>query len=145
MSYLKVIESRLKAADPDNDGTLDERNYDRVPPIGINGNTMQIGFFCLLVFVASTVASANEFGSLPEVKEITNGQPADVAAFIERVVKCNHWGGEEPHDKERAKLATECKHLTAGRIRAPTSGRPAPRPSGKPAELLLEASEDSSW
>jgi hypothetical protein len=43
---------------------------------------------------------------------------------------------------ERAvvKLATECKHLTAGRIRAPTSGRPAPRPSGKPAELSVEAS-----
>jgi hypothetical protein len=102
MSYLKVIESRFKAADPDNDGTLDERNYDRVPPININGNTMQIGVFCLLVFVASTVASANEFGSLPEVKEITNGQPADVAAFIERVVECNHWGGEEPYDKERA-------------------------------------------
>jgi hypothetical protein len=36
------------------------------------------------------------------VKEITNGQPEDVVAFIERMVERNHWGGEEPYDKERA-------------------------------------------
>jgi hypothetical protein len=56
----------------------------------------------LLTFFAATVASANEFDELPEVREITNGQPRDVAAFIERVVECNHWGGEEPYDRERA-------------------------------------------
>ena len=38
---------------------------------------------------------------MPQVKEITNGQPEDVVAFIERMVECNHWGGEEPYDKER--------------------------------------------
>jgi hypothetical protein len=32
---------------------------------------------------------------MPQVKEITNGQPEDVVAFIERMVECNHWGGEE--------------------------------------------------
>jgi hypothetical protein len=39
---------------------------------------------------------------MPQVKEITNGQPEDVVAFIERMVERNHWGGEEPYDKERA-------------------------------------------
>jgi hypothetical protein len=63
---------------------------------------MQIGLLFLLAFVASTVASANELGDLPQVKEITNGQPEDVARLIERIVECNHWGGEEPYDKERA-------------------------------------------
>jgi hypothetical protein len=55
-----------------------------------------------LVFVASTAASANEFGNLPQVKEIATGQPEEVTAFIERVVECNHSDGEEPYDKERA-------------------------------------------
>jgi hypothetical protein len=64
--------------------------------------TMHIGLFFLLVFVASTAASANEFGNLPQVKEIANGQPEEVTAFIERVVECNHSDGEEPYDKERA-------------------------------------------
>ena len=63
---------------------------------------MRIGFLSLLAFVASTAASANEFGNLPQVKEIANGQPEDVAALIERIVECNHWGGEEPYDNERA-------------------------------------------
>jgi hypothetical protein len=31
-----------------------------------------------------------------------NGQPEEATAFIERVVECNHWDGEEPYDKERA-------------------------------------------
>jgi hypothetical protein len=56
-------------------------------------------FFALVVLVA---AFANEFGNMPQVKEITNGQPEDVVAFIERMVERNHWGGEEPYDKERA-------------------------------------------
>ena len=55
----------------------------------------------LLALVVSTAASANEFGNLPQVKKITNGQPEDVVALIERIVECNHWGGEEPYDKER--------------------------------------------
>ena len=63
---------------------------------------MQIGFLSFLAFVASAAASANEFGDLPPVKEITNGQPEDVVAFIERIVECNHWSGEEPYDNERA-------------------------------------------
>jgi hypothetical protein len=56
----------------------------------------------LLALVVSAAAFANEFGNLPQVKEITNGQPEDVAVFIERMVECNHWGGEEPYDNERA-------------------------------------------
>ncbi|MDX2028626.1 MAG: hypothetical protein SFW62_08320 [Alphaproteobacteria bacterium] len=29
--------------------------------------------------------------------------PQDVADFIDRQTLCNHWAGEEPYDKERAK------------------------------------------
>ncbi|KLK91675.1 hypothetical protein AA309_18820 [Microvirga vignae] len=28
--------------------------------------------------------------------------PADVRAFAERRLECNHWAGEEPYDAERA-------------------------------------------
>jgi hypothetical protein len=58
--------------------------------------------FFVLTFFTATVAAASEFADVPEVWEITDGQPGDVAAFIERMVECNHWGGEEPYDKERA-------------------------------------------
>jgi hypothetical protein len=30
--------------------------------------------------------------------------PEDVASFISRVADCNHWGGEEPYDRERAEF-----------------------------------------
>jgi hypothetical protein len=63
--------------------------------------TPRIVFSSFLALVVLVAAFANEFGNMPQVKEITNGQPEDVVAFIERMVECNHWGGEEPYDKER--------------------------------------------
>lgn len=33
--------------------------------------------------------------------ELTRGLPRPVAAFIERIVYCEHWAGEEPYDAER--------------------------------------------
>ena len=65
--------------------------------------TPRIVFSSFLALVVLVAAFANEFGNMPQVKEITNGQPEDVVAFIERMVECNHWGDEEPYDKERAK------------------------------------------
>jgi hypothetical protein len=64
--------------------------------------TVRIVFSSFLALVVLVAAFANEFGNMPQVKVITNGQPEDVVAFIERMVECNHWGGEEPYDKERA-------------------------------------------
>ena len=63
---------------------------------------LRIGLMLVVAHVLSSAALANEFGKLPEVRHITDGQPRDVTAFIERTVECNHWGGEEPNDKERA-------------------------------------------
>jgi hypothetical protein len=62
----------------------------------------QIGFLPFFALVLSAAACANEVGNLPQVKKITNGQPKDVTEFIERLVECNHWAGEEPYDRERA-------------------------------------------
>ena len=62
----------------------------------------QIGFSLLLTFALSAATFANEVSSLPQVKNITDGQPEDVVEFVERTVLCNHWAGEEPYDKERA-------------------------------------------
>jgi len=59
-------------------------------------------FLSFFVFTVSAGAFANDFGNLPQVKEITRGQPKDVVAFIERIAECNHWSGEEPFDKARA-------------------------------------------
>lgn len=38
----------------------------------------------------------------PEVKALKKDMPQDVAAVIERIAGCNHWGGEEPTNKARA-------------------------------------------
>jgi hypothetical protein len=64
--------------------------------------TLRIVLCSFLALVVLVAAFANEFGNMPQVKEITNGQSEDVVAFIERMVECNHWRGEEPYDKERA-------------------------------------------
>jgi hypothetical protein len=80
---------------------------------------LRIGLMLVVAHAVSSAALANEFGKLPEVRQITDGQPEDVAAFIERTVECNHWGGEEPYDKDRAaqiKTAVErakCDHLNS--------------------------------
>lgn len=37
-----------------------------------------------------------------DVKALKKDMPQDVAAVIERIVGCNHWGGEEPSNKARA-------------------------------------------
>jgi hypothetical protein len=70
--------------------------------MAIEMKTLWIGFLSLLALVFSTAVFANEFSSLPQVKEITRGQPKDVVALIERIAECNHWSDEEPYDKERA-------------------------------------------
>lgn len=35
-------------------------------------------------------------------KAYVKGLPSDVTELLQRTDKCNHWGGEEPYDKERA-------------------------------------------
>ncbi len=62
-----------------------------------------------LALAVSAAAVANEFGDLPQVKEITSGQPGDVVAFIERRAECNHWAGEEggSYEKERAEQISQ--------------------------------------
>lgn len=64
--------------------------------------TLSVEFWSILALIVSTVAFADELGNLPQVQEITRGQPKDVVALIERIAECNHWSGEEPYDKERA-------------------------------------------
>jgi hypothetical protein len=64
--------------------------------------TLPVEFWSILALIFSTAAFANEFGNLPQVREITSGQPKDVVALIERIAECNHWSDEEPYDKERA-------------------------------------------
>jgi len=61
-----------------------------------------IGFLAFFALVVSARAFTNEFGNLPQVKEISRGQPKDIVALIERIAECNHWSDEEPYDKERA-------------------------------------------
>ena len=108
----------------------------------------RIGLLAFLGLSPWNGTFANEFGKLPEVRQITAGEPEDVTAFIEPMVECNHWAGEEPYDKERAaqiKIAVEraqCDRLnsdeqalkisTWGRSRSST---PSKRPSNQRCEL----------
>ena len=36
-----------------------------------------------------------------DVLTLKKGMPNKVKKFIDRQIACNHWGGEEPYDKER--------------------------------------------
>ena len=36
-----------------------------------------------------------------QVTAIKKGQPKQVAELIDRIVECNHWGGEEAYDSAR--------------------------------------------
>lgn len=40
-------------------------------------------------------------------KAYVNGLPSDVVTLLQRTDICNHWGGEEPYNKERAKQIAE--------------------------------------
>ncbi len=53
----------------------------------------------LILFLAAIPLTA----AADPVADLKKGQPADVAALIDRFVDCNHWGGEEPYDKARRK------------------------------------------
>src|SRR5215471_3259313 len=50
---------------------------------------------------------ADELDDLPVVKELRKGMPDDVVSFIRRAVECNHWGGEDAYDKERAEFISK--------------------------------------
>ena len=65
--------------------------------------TPRIGLLVFLL-VCSHFSFANDFDNLPEVKLLQEGMPKDVASFIPRVVECNHFGGEEAYNKERAEF-----------------------------------------
>jgi hypothetical protein len=56
----------------------------------------------LMLSVLAAPALAGDIDDLPQVKALSKGMPPDVAALISRIVECNHWGGEDPYDKERA-------------------------------------------
>jgi hypothetical protein len=58
----------------------------------------------MYVIGTSSICYANGFDDLPEVKSLQQGMPKEVAAFIPRVVECNHFGGEEAYDKERTEF-----------------------------------------
>jgi hypothetical protein len=55
-----------------------------------------------IFYIAPNILIAGEFAKLPEVKKLTMGQSKEVAFFIERTAECNHFGSEEPYDKQRA-------------------------------------------
>jgi hypothetical protein len=44
-----------------------------------------------------------EAGYDEDVAAINKGVPKQVKLFNKRQIDCNHWAGEEPYDKERAK------------------------------------------
>jgi len=65
---------------------------------------MRVRLSAFLLAGISSIACGDE---LPEVKALQSGMPQDVSSFISRVAECNHWGGEEPYDKERAEFISK--------------------------------------
>jgi hypothetical protein len=96
----------------------------------------------LLLFV-SLGSWANEFGDLPEVKAITQGQPKDVAALIERIAACNHWSGEEPYDKARAEEIEKAeKKAKCDRIDTDTQALQKKYKGNKKVALAIEKAKN---
>jgi len=52
-----------------------------------------------------------------ELRTLKRGQPAPVAAFIDRTIGCNHFAGEDPYDAEhRAFIAKAMRDLRCDRL-----------------------------
>ncbi len=63
-------------------------------------------FIGLMLITAFAGAEADPLASLKK------GQPREVVALIDRLVGCNHWGGEEPYDTDRKEeIAKALKEL----------------------------------
>ena len=65
--------------------------------------------FCLGVGADGAQAGAAPASSVQEGQAPDSlaarvaGQPSPVRAFVKRRLECNHWGGEEPYSKARAR------------------------------------------
>jgi hypothetical protein len=55
----------------------------------------------LTALAQASPACADKFHD--DLQKLTTGLPKDVRAFIERRAECNHWQGEEAHDRPRAR------------------------------------------
>jgi hypothetical protein len=53
------------------------------------------------VLAVLTPASADQFRD--DLGTLTAGLPPDAVAVVTRRAMCNHWAGEEPYDKARAR------------------------------------------
>lgn len=68
---------------------------------------MRIFVFLMSLFISSVYAGYDE-----DVALINKGMPKQVKLFNKRQIECNHWAGEEPYDKARAKeIATAAEKL----------------------------------
>jgi hypothetical protein len=88
---------------------------------GWGGKAMMAGAaLCMLptAGLAQTAAPVSTQAQAQESLEMRVArQPAAVRAFIKRRLECNHWGGEEPYSKARARQIARavqrmgCDHL----------------------------------
>lgn len=71
----------------------------------------------LLLLAASAMASATPLEA--RVRREFHAAPLAVRAFLVRRAGCNHWGGEEGYDAERAaQIAEAARKLRCNRIEA---------------------------
>lgn len=63
-------------------------------------NLIRIAVVLALVLIVHPVLAGDD---LCDVQELKREMPPEVASLLSRIVECNHWGGEEPYDKERAR------------------------------------------
>ncbi len=98
------------------------------------------------LLVCSPFCLADDKEELPEVKSLQAGMPKDVAAFISRAVDCNHWGGEEPYDKERQEfIKNAVEKLRCGELESDEK-RLNDKYRNKPRILnAIKTSKEVSW
>ena len=60
----------------------------------------QLAFIFGIAILIAPVAFSQE---PPEVERLIKKMPKAVASYISRRMECNHWGGEEAYNHERAK------------------------------------------
>lgn len=87
--------------------------------------------FALFALVLSAGLGAAEVP--PAATAPKSGPPVDVRGFIERKSQCDHWAGEEPYDRARAReiavamRALRCESLSSAERRLRSKYRHQPQ------------------
>ena len=96
--------------------------------------------------ITAILAAAALAGADGPVPDAARRLPRDVRTFVARRIECNHWGGEDPYDAERARqIRAAVERLRCGDLDR-DEARLRRRHAASPAVLeALARARDEVW